>query len=95
MSQVHISLNLEIFEILNAFPILTQVFDSLYISLDKITEGINLEEFLLTKKLNDSEVDRVLRKLNLEVDLFLRGKSSFDKVSFKEKEEALGIEMIQ
>lgn len=95
MTQVHISLGLEIFEILNAFPVLTQVFDSLSISLDPIAEGINLEEFLLTKNLNDSEIDRVLRKLNLEVELFLRGKSSFTTISPEEKEEALGIEMIQ
>jgi hypothetical protein len=85
MVQVHIHSGLEVFEIINAFPILSKVFEDLHLNLDSIVEGVSLEDFLRSKHLKEDEIVHVVNKLNYEIDLFLKGNSKYTKSSSEGK----------
>lgn len=87
--------NLEFVEIINAFPILKESLNKLNFSNLRAKEGISVHDYLKEEKnLDEHEIHTIIRKLNNDVNHFLKkGKlptSNIKKANLNE----LGIEMI-
>ncbi len=92
----HINLNHELYEVLNAFPCLKDVIESMGIDLTNLNEGFTVNDFFSQKGYEESEIEHILKKLNYEVNNFLKTGEINKAYSSKsrDKEEELGIEMI-
>ena len=72
MAQQHIHPNHEVCEILNLFPFLSNTFDRLKIPYENIIEGTTIEQYLLYNNFSYEETLQIIKRLNQEVNLFLR-----------------------
>jgi len=72
MSQFTIHTNFEFFEVLNEFPCLKTTLNSLHINFKDLIEGESIHNFFERKHLNKDEERIVLRKLNRDVNYFLK-----------------------
>ena len=71
---VHIESNYELFEVLNAFPVLKRSLERLDFKVSDIPEGISVHDYFKEKHLTEDEIDLMLRKFNNEVKLHFKEK---------------------
>ena len=71
---VHFIINsgFEFFEVLNEFPCLKATLNKLHINSEKINEGESIHDFFQRKDLSLDEENLILRKLNRDVNYFLK-----------------------
>ncbi len=72
MTQFYIGVELEFFEVLNEFPCLKSTLKSLHISSNELKEGESIQRFFKRKHITSDEERIVLRKLNRDVNYFLK-----------------------
>ena len=91
-----ISLDHELYEVLNAFPCLKDVLESINVDLSKLSEGVTLNSYLVEIGYNKDEIQLLVSKMNSEVNYFLKTGESHASNSPKKSDnkENLGIEMI-
>ncbi len=83
----HIRAEHELYEVLNAFPFLWDVFTNLEIPLENVMEGISLKDYLLYQGFSLEEGNHIIKRLNREVSLFLKyGEVSKSRPLAKEKQ---------
>lgn len=82
----HIRAEHELYEVLNAFPFLWDIFTNLEIPLENIMEGISVKDYLLYQNFSLDEASQIVKRLNREVSLFLKyGEVSKSRPLAKEK----------
>ncbi len=92
MSQL-IESNLELFEVLNAFPFLKEKLSSLNFNLSDVIEGQTIKDYFTSKSYRLDEINLFVRKLNLEVKYFLKtGKTVETKSNYSIGHETIKIE---
>ena len=84
MAFEHISPQHELYEVLNAFPFLWEVFQTLEIPTNDIIEGLSVKEHLLYMGFSEEECEHIIKRLNREVNLFLK----YGEVAKNKKPEA-------
>lgn len=62
----------DFYEVINEFPIVREKLEGLDFDLDDIKEGESVAEYLIRKSHNEQEVDLIIRRLNRDVNLFLK-----------------------
>lgn len=72
MALNHITSQHELYEVLNAFPFLWDVFENLQIPLDDVIEGLSVKEHLVYLGFGEEESVHIVKRLNREVNLFLK-----------------------
>lgn len=92
----HIKLDQECYEVFNAFPCLYDVLELLQIKISSLPEGDSVYEVFSSLGYHDEEIDHLLKKLNFELNYFLKtGKlhTIVDKEN-QNDDNSLDIEMI-
>lgn len=92
----HIRLDHECYEVLNAFPCLHEVLNSMEINTSTLLEGDSVYDFFNSLNYTDQEIEHILKKLNFELSHFLKtGKMNDLESGNKDKnDDSLDIEMI-
>ena len=93
----HIRLDQECYEVFNAFPCLYDVLEMMNIRLNSLPEGDSVYVVFSALGYEDTEIDHILKKLNFELNHFLKtGKlnTNISKEEKKSDEDSLDIEMI-
>lgn len=85
MADSYITPNLELYEVLNAFPVIKNSLEKLHIKTSEIKEGLTVHDFLERKHLSEDEIDILVKKMNFEVNSFLKKEPKIQEI----KEEAL------
>lgn len=75
--------NLEFYEVLNAFPILKEKLKKLSFNLSDLKEGESICEYFGKKSYSQDEIDIVVRKLNSEINYYLRNGDKVEKTEEK------------
>lgn len=68
----YINPTLEFYEVLNAFPILTDILQKLQFNLSSVKEGESVHDFFEKNKLSNDEIERIIKKMNWEVQSFIK-----------------------
>lgn len=74
MADSYITPGLELYEVVNAFPVIKNCLEKLHIGTSDIKEGLSVHDFLEKKRMSEDEIDILLKKLNHEVNSFLKKK---------------------
>lgn len=69
---VQIEESYEIYEVLNAFPILKQKLQELHFDINDIIEGETVHDYFEKKHLSNEEIKLLVRKINNEINIFLK-----------------------
>jgi len=80
--------DLEFYEILNSFPILKTKLKENHFQLKNIEEGITIKEYFSSKhNLEEYEISIIIKKLNKEIQEFLKNEKTqkFKETQIKEK----------
>jgi len=71
MSKKYITKNLELFDVITAFPNLKESLIAQNIVDFKIIEGQTIEEFLVEKNYSQNEIDKFIQRINTDLNIFL------------------------
>ena len=71
MNKKYITKELELFDVLSAFPNLKDVLITQKINVEKMIEGESIEEFLQKLNMDKKEIDIFIKKITLDLNNFL------------------------
>ncbi len=69
---VQIEDSYELYEVVNAFPILKEKLQGLDFNVFDIEEGVSIHDFFIKMNMSEDEINTIVRKINNEINLYLK-----------------------
>ncbi|MFW6285845.1 MAG: hypothetical protein ACOC16_01590 [Nanoarchaeota archaeon] len=64
--------DLELYEVLNAFPVLKESFEKLGLDISNLNEGETIYNYFKRLSFGDDEIDILVKKINYEIKHYLK-----------------------